>query len=182
MEWVWIYFLMCKYTGDFCNRKWIGSGLILMMPRFRSCHYIRCISATPWVEMLPLHLSQLFTGISGFSCIFLPSPADTLSKARWQKSHSVFFQYLLLTLLLLLGHQMVNSFSFFQEAEPSAFILRWRLSMCFIYYLFFICWYIVLFWNKASTSPKSASAFGRPFFGSQGSSASNSLQCVWQGS
>lgn len=139
MEWVWIYFFMCKYTGDFCNKKCIGSGLVLMMPRFRSCHYIRCISATPSVEMLPLHLSQSFTGISGFSCIILPSPADTLSKAMQQKSHSVFFQYLLLTLTASFGSADGKQLLFISRARIIAFILRWSLSMCFIYYLFFIC-------------------------------------------
>lgn len=176
MEWVCIYLWMCKYTGDFCNRKYIGSGLVLTMPRLRSCHYIRCISTTPSVEMLPLHLSQLFTGISGFSCLFLSSPADTLVKSKaTEESFSIPPVPVTISLLqLLLGQQVVNSFSFFQEPGSSAFIQGWRLSMCLIYFLFVDIFSFSEM--KQAGDQKVLQLLGGPFLAVKGSSAGSSLQ------
>lgn len=112
--------------------------------------------------MLPLHLSQLFTGISGFSCIFVPSPPDTLSKVRQKKSHSVFLQYLLLSDSYRFFWVSKYSFSFFQEPESSVFIF------CQIVYLFYFFVDILSFSEMRQVGDqKVLKLLVGPFFGSQ---------------
>lgn len=102
--------------------------------------------------MLPLHLSQLFTGISGFSSIILPSPADTLSKAMQQKSHSVFLQYLLLTLTASFGSADGKQLLFLSRARIISFHSKMELVLVFyllfIFYLLIYCPFLKLSKNK----------------------------------